>query len=116
MCRIFFIFVLIVTLAVIFLDLYLDNKLNFGPIENFNQYYQTYQSYMPINTYKYPLPIQNYYTIPYLNGWTNLPWSNTQLGNTTNMSYDLRGDPLIIPKNNFVWLNSSIFPIYNKSI
>ncbi len=77
-------------------------------IEKFNQYYQTFQSFIPINTYKYP--------IPYSNGYTDFPWWNTKLGMTTNMSYDLRGDPIIIPKNNFVWLNSSIMPIHNKSI
>jgi len=47
---------------------------------------------------------------------TNFPWWNTMLGNTTNMSYDLRGDPLIIPRTNYVWNNSTIFPIYNRSI
>ena len=56
------------------------------------------------------------FLIPYSNGYTNLPWWNTRIGNTSNMSYDLRGDPIIIPKNQFIWNNSSIFPIYNKSI
>jgi hypothetical protein len=56
------------------------------------------------------------FIIPYSNGYTNLPWWNTRIGNTSNMSYDLRGDPIIIPKNQFIWNNSSIFPIYNKSI
>lgn len=65
-------------------------------------------NFFPINTYKY--------YIPWSNGYTNFPWWNTSLGNTTNMSYDLRGDPLIIPKTNFVWNNGTIFPIYNQSI
>ena len=47
---------------------------------------------------------------------TNFPWWNTMLCNTRNMSYDLRGDPLIIPRTNYVWNNSTIFPIYNRSI
>lgn len=61
--------------------------------------YQTYQS-----------------VIPWSNGYTNFPWWNTPLGTTKNMSYDLRGDPLVIPRTQFVWNNSSLFPIYNKSI
>ena len=84
-----FIFVLILLLIVIHI-----NKDNF---ENFDQ----------LVFYSY---------IPYLHGYTNFPWWNTRLGNTSNMSYDLRGDPLIIPKTNYIWNNSSTFPIYNKSI
>ena len=62
--------------------------------------------------------------IPWSNGYTNLPWFeeprfawwNTSLGNTKNMSYDLRGDPLVIPKTQFPWNNSSLSPIYNPGI
>jgi hypothetical protein len=91
-------------------------------IEKFNSAYQTFQSYTPLNGYKYPFfPLTNSYDwfyifFPTFNGYTNLPWWNTQLGNTTNMSYDLRGDPGVIPRTNFVWNNSSTFPIYNQPI
>jgi hypothetical protein len=30
------------------------------------------------------------------------------------MSYDLRGDPVVIPKTQFPWNNSSLAPIYNS--
>jgi len=92
-------------------------------IENFA--YQTFQSFIPYNTYKlpyYPLvnPIYSSYWfgnyIPNSNGYTDLPWNNTSLGNTTNMSYDLRGDPMAIPRTNFVWNNGVNFPIYNEPI
>jgi hypothetical protein len=93
-------------------------------IEKFNAY-QTFQSFVPLNGFKYPMyPLvnpayspywyENY--IPWSNGYTDLPWWNTSLGNTTNMSYDLRGDPLEIPRTNFVWNNGTNFPIYNQSI
>lgn len=96
-------------------------------IEKFNAYqtFQSFQSFVPINGYKYPgYPLINPayspywygYYIPWSNGYTDLPWWNTPLGNTTNMSYDLRGDPLAIPRTNFVWNNGTNFPIYNQSI
>lgn len=44
----------------------------------------------------------NYYFFNYL------PWWNTTR-NTRNMSYDLRGDPLIIQPQQFVWNNSNLF-------
>lgn len=123
----YFIFVLILILVL----LYLNPQLNISirSIENFYLFsypfsssYQTHQSYFPINTYKYPLvnpadsPYKPGYWIPYSNGYTDLPWWNTQLGNTTNMSYDYRGDPLIIPRTNFVWNNGTNFPIYNSPV
>ena len=46
----------------------------------------------------------------------NLPFWNTRIGQTSNMSYDLRGDPLIIPKYPFMWNNSTLTPIYNKQL
>jgi hypothetical protein len=46
----------------------------------------------------------------------NMPFNNTRVGQTTNMSYDLRGDPLKIPKYSFMWNNSTITPIYNKQL
>jgi hypothetical protein len=112
-----FIFILIITLVVLYLQ---QDKL----IEKFNAY-QTFQSFIPLNTNKFPrYPLVNpAYTpywyrfyIPWSNGYTDLPWWNTSLGNTTNMSYDLRGDPLIIPRTNFVWNNGTNFPINNQSV
>jgi len=113
-----FILILILLLVIIYI-----NRNNF--IEKFDAY-QTFQSYIPTNVYKlpaYPLINQSFssnwfsnFLIPYWNGYTNLPWWNSRLGNTTNMSYDLRGDPLVIPRTNFVWNNSSTLPIYNKGI
>ena len=78
-------------------------------IEYFN-IYQSYQSFIPQS-----LNWFNYF-IPQTNGYTNLPWWNTRLGNTNNMSYDIRGDPIIIPRTNFVWNNGTVFPIYNSSV
>lgn len=46
----------------------------------------------------------------------NLPFWNMRFGQTSNMSYDLRGDPLIIPKTPFMWNNSTLTPIYNKGV
>lgn len=106
-------------LTAIFVFIYINQNIC---LEMFSNAYQTFQSYVPINGYKYPLnPLVNspdwfYRFFPTFNGYTNLPWNNMQLGNTTNMSYDLRGDPEIIPRTDFVWNNSSIFPIYNSSI
>ncbi len=42
--------------------------------------------------------------IPFFMDYTNLPWWNSR-GSTRNMSYDLRGDPLIIPPRQFIWNN-----------
>jgi hypothetical protein len=53
---------------------------------------------------------------PWWNGYSNFPFNNSRLGNTTNMSYDLRGDPLAIPRTQFPWNNSSLYPIYNQGI
>lgn len=91
-------------------------------IEMFYGGYQTFQSFVPMNGYKFPMyPLVNsnnwfYNFFPISNGYTNLPFLNTPLGNTTNMSYDLRGDPVEIPKTDFVWNNSSTIPIYNEPI
>lgn len=84
-------------------------------IEKFNDY-QTFFPIFPINTYKYPMLNSSGYYIPWSNGYTNLPWWNTSLGNTSNMSYDIRGDPLIIPRTNFAWNNGTTFPIYNQTV
>ena len=103
---ILFAFLLILILVVIYLNPIFCKEYFLIPV-NYN--------FIPLNTYKYPLYSQNIngYYIPWSNGYTNLPWWNTSLGNTTNMSYDLRGDPLIIPRTNFVWNNGTNFPIYN---
>lgn len=92
-------------------------------IEMFSVAYQSFQSYVPLNAFKYPMyPLTNsstnwfYNFFPILNGYTNFPWWNTSLGNTANMSYDIRGDPLVIPRTNFIWNNSSTYPIYNPPI
>lgn len=114
MNRIKFIFILILVLVFLYIN---KNSCN----EMFSAIYQTFQSFVPINAYKYPMyPLVNsndWYNrfFPISNGYTNLPWWNTPLGNTSNMSYDLRSDPLVIPRTNFVWNNSSTFPIYNGS-
>ena len=105
-----YIFILMLIFVFFYLNQYIDM---------FTIAYQTYQSFVPINGYKYPINSPfNWFNnfIPINNGYTNLPWWNTSLGNTTNMSYDLRGDPVVIPRTNYVWNNSSIFPIYNSSI
>jgi hypothetical protein len=57
-----------------------------------------------------PLPIVK----PQYLDHTNFPFWNSRLGQTTNMSYDLRGDPVTIPKYPFMWNYSTITPINNK--
>ena len=47
---------------------------------------------------------------------TNFLFNNTRLGTTNNMSYDLRGDPIIIPPEQYIWNNPETYPIYNTSI
>jgi hypothetical protein len=51
-----------------------------------------------------------------VSNYPNWPFWNTRLGQTTNMSYDLRGDPLIIPKTPYMWNNSTLTPIYNRGL
>ena len=100
-------FIIILILILIFFYINQDRW-----IETFSMY-QTFQSFAPLNVYKYPF----YPTfMSYWNGYTNFPWWNTSLGNTSNMSYDLRGDPLVIPRSNFVWQNATRFPIYNQGV
>lgn len=67
----------------------------------------------PINTYKFPIGslFDSWYSDS--NEYTDNEWNNIRLGNTRNMSYDIRGDPLEIPVTNFVWNNATTFPIYN---
>ena len=47
--------------------------------------------------------------------FVNLAFDNV-LRHTRNMSYDLRGDPLIIPRRRMVWNNPNRIPIYNSGI
>lgn len=54
--------------------------------------------------------------IPFNNGYTDFIWNNSRIGNTRNMSYDIRGDPIIIPKINLGWNYGIIQPIYNRNI
>ena len=48
--------------------------------------------------------------------YPNWPFWNMRFGQTSNMSYDLRGDPMIIPKFPFTWNYSTLTPIYNKKL
>lgn len=117
-----YVFILILLLVILYIN-WIENE-NFL-VEMFSAGYQTFQSFIPSNGFynKFPMyPLTNsssdwfYKFFPVSNGYTNLPFNNTPLGNTTNMSYDLRGDPLEIPRTDFVWNNSSTFPIYNSTI
>lgn len=51
-----------------------------------------------------------------IENYPNYPFWNSRVGQTSNMSYDLRGDPLIIPKYPFMWNYSTLTPIYNKTL
>ena len=96
----YFLFILILVIILFYIH---DNSNCF---ENF--YYPVHQAFN----------FDPYYNsiIPYYGDYTNFPFWNTQIGQTTNMSYDLRGDPIVIPRTTFAWNNSDIFPIYNRSI
>lgn len=56
------------------------------------------------------------YPISKMDNYPNWPFWNMRFGQTSNMSYDLRGDPLIIPKYPLMWNYSTLTPIYNKSL
>jgi hypothetical protein len=47
---------------------------------------------------------------------TNFPFWNSRIGQTTNMSYDLRSDPIEIPKYPFAWNYSTLTPIYPRPL
>jgi hypothetical protein len=51
-------------------------------------------------------PFENFIDLGFDNG----------LRHTKNMSYDLRGDPTIIPRMPMVWNNPNRYPIYNEGI
>ena len=130
MAHVQFVFTLILILILIYLNPYMIEKFylyrggEYGGWEGIQT--QDYaKAVPPLNAYKFPAyplvspamsPYELGYYIPYSNGYTDLPWNNTSLGNTTNMSYDIRGDPLIIPRTNFVWNNGTNFPIYNAPV
>lgn len=40
-----------------------------------------------------------------INKYNEFPWWNSTR-RTRNMSYDLRGDPIIIPKEEYIWYNT----------
>jgi hypothetical protein len=61
----------------------------------------------------FPLDTIDKYNYP---KWGMLPFDNMRQGQTTNMSYDLRGDPLTIPKYPFMWNYSTLTPIHNKQL
>ena len=90
-------------------------------IRSYELYYEN-ENFYELNYGPYninPIPIYNsfdpYYN-PYYNNYTNFPFWNTQIGNKSNMSHDLRGDPIIIPKQYFAWNNSNKYPIYNRPL
>jgi hypothetical protein len=84
--------------------------------QQFVPYYSSDSPFVPINTYKYPSSRWWDYTgVPVFNGYTDLPWNNMQMGVTSNMSYDLRGDPSVIPRIQVSpWNNPEVYPIYNN--
>lgn len=47
---------------------------------------------------------------------TDFPFDNMRMGQTSNMSYDLRGDPIKIKKYPQSWNYSTLTPIYNKKL
>ncbi len=103
-----------ILIVLIFTDkTYLNNITNI--LENFGGY-QMFQQFVPFNTYKFPTTGWFWNSIPTFNGYTDLPWNNMQLGTTHNMSYDIRGDPLVIPRTTISpWNNPEVYPIYNNA-
>jgi len=57
-----------------------------------------YNKLFPNFNLSFPYP-----NIPLLNGHTNFTWNNTQYDSRKGMTYDLRGDPYRIPRNNYIW-------------
>ena len=91
---------MIIILVLVLVLLYMYIRMNIV-YEN----YMVYWSGPPIDPY-----IPEY---PYVREY---PFWNSRIGQTTNMSYDLRGDPIIIPKYPFMWNYSTLTPIYNRSL
>ena len=69
-----------------------------------NEYFMVYWSGNPVS------PMSNIADYP------NWPFWNTRIGQTSNMSYDLRGDPLPIPKYPTMFNYSTLTPIYNRHL
>lgn len=88
---------------------------NYQMFQQFVPFYSSNSPFVPMNTYKYPTTgWWNNTGVPVLNGYTDLPWGNMQQGVTHNMSYDLRGDPMVIPREVISpWNNPEVYPIYN---
>ena len=61
-------------------------------------------------------PVANIPNVVGYSNFTNFPFWNTRVGQTSNMSYDLRGDPLTIPKYPTMFNYSTLTPIYNKQL
>jgi hypothetical protein len=103
MNMILFLFLILTYLIIVICNNYHENELfteiNYGPYHN------------KFTPYKY-----SHYRIPFYNDYTDFPFWNTQIGNKRYMSHDLRGEPIIIPRNYFPWNNSSIYPIYNRPL
>jgi hypothetical protein len=68
--------------------------------------------------YWYGPPVNNFNldNFPINDDHTNFPFNNMRIGQTSNMSYDLRGDPIRIKKYPWDWNYSTLTPIYNKKL
>jgi len=96
-------FILFLILVLIIIYTSLENKMQ-------NDKFMVYWSGEGV----YPLPnIPNNSNYP---NYPNYPFLNSRIGQTTNMSYDLRGDPIIIPKYPFMQNYSTITPINNNKL
>jgi hypothetical protein len=51
-----------------------------------------------------------------IDNYPNWPFWRLGQGQTSNMSYDLRGDPIQIPKYPTMFNYSTLTPIYNKTL
>lgn len=105
--------ILILSLLLIIVIIYIIWK--YEKYEKFFSY-QMFQQFVPMNTYKYPNWYNPNWNNPMINGYNVLPYMNTLVGNTSNMSYDIRGDPLVIPREPYIWNNPETYPIYNVGI
>ncbi len=59
-------------------------------------------------------------TVPYIFPNNVIPILNlpvpTPLRSTRNMSYDIRGDPIIIQPEQYVWNNPGVLPKFNRDM
>lgn len=97
---------IVILLSVLLISYYLV----YLTVEPNTDNFLVYWSGVPIGQYN-PLGINSGY-----NDHTNFPFDNMRIGQTTNMSYDLRGDPLQIPKYPFAWNYSTLTPIYQNPL